>query len=114
VTRDDSVKLYHFDRASDPSLLPWYESFLYQCSVHNRRYDGGRKVTHPRHGVDQIYMYIYQITVIHNTIYNSIRRQVSVIASYHQATSFKNHSIKHLTVISEEIPLFTKHVFEIH
>ena len=91
-----------------------YESFLYQCTVHNRRYDGGRKVIHPRHGVDLIYMYIYQITVIHSAIYKSIRRQVSFIASYHQATSFKNHSVQHMTVVSEEIPSFTKYVFEIH
>jgi len=34
-----------------------YESFLYQCSVHCRRYDF--KVIHPRRAVDDIYIYIY-------------------------------------------------------
>ena len=59
-------------------------------------------------------VYIYQYTVIHNTIYKSIRRQVSVIASYHQTASFKNHSIQYTTAVTEDVPSFTKYVLEIH
>jgi hypothetical protein len=87
-----------------------FESLLYQCSVHCRRYDF--KVIHPRRAVDLIYIFtnIQSYTAPYASRLGDKFRLLQAIIRL----SFKNHTIQHMTAVTKEIPSFTKYVLEIH